>query len=227
MLKTFIAEFQKPIVKVGVLDNAVVSSDDRSRSMADLPSREILLATASRRAAGAGFEAGPLARTTPPPLGACPQARVDRGASNVAVQPGMTSPTCGSNGSREATTKQQGSSSDCGCQSECPELRRAMSTEKEHMADTSTIVDTTERPDRSRSRRTRQETRREVGRQRRRSRRRRRPPRRGGGAAAAPAEEKTAFDVILKEIGANKIAVIKEVRAVSARARPRRSQGSR
>jgi len=34
------------------------------------------------------------------------------------------------------------------------------------------------------------------------------------GAAAAPAaEEKTAFDVILKEIGPNKIAVIKEVRA--------------
>ncbi len=35
----------------------------------------------------------------------------------------------------------------------------------------------------------------------------------GGGAAAAPAEEKTAFDVILKEAGANKIGVIKEVRA--------------
>jgi len=35
-----------------------------------------------------------------------------------------------------------------------------------------------------------------------------------GGAAAAPAaEEKTSFDVILKEAGANKIAVIKEVRA--------------
>ncbi len=36
----------------------------------------------------------------------------------------------------------------------------------------------------------------------------------GGGAAAAPAaEEKTTFDVILTEIGGNKIAVIKEVRA--------------
>jgi len=35
----------------------------------------------------------------------------------------------------------------------------------------------------------------------------------GGGAAAAPVEEKTAFDVILKETGANKIGVIKEVRA--------------
>src|SRR2546430_17547062 len=33
-----------------------------------------------------------------------------------------------------------------------------------------------------------------------------------GGAAAAPAEEKTAFEVILKEMGANKIGVIKEVR---------------
>jgi len=33
------------------------------------------------------------------------------------------------------------------------------------------------------------------------------------GAAAAPVEEKIAFDVILKETGANKIAVIKEVRA--------------
>ena len=34
----------------------------------------------------------------------------------------------------------------------------------------------------------------------------------GGGAAAGPVEEKTAFDVILKEMGANKIGVIKEVR---------------
>ena len=34
----------------------------------------------------------------------------------------------------------------------------------------------------------------------------------GGGAAAAPAEEKTTFDLILKEMGSNKIAVIKEVR---------------
>ncbi len=39
-------------------------------------------------------------------------------------------------------------------------------------------------------------------------------PAAGGGAAAAPAaEEKTTFDVILKEMGANKIGVIKEVRA--------------
>ncbi len=38
----------------------------------------------------------------------------------------------------------------------------------------------------------------------------------GGAAAAAPVEEKTAFDVVLKEAGANKIAVIKEVRAAVA-----------
>ncbi len=37
----------------------------------------------------------------------------------------------------------------------------------------------------------------------------------GGGAAAAPAEEKTAFDVVLMDAGANKINVIKEVRAVT------------
>jgi large subunit ribosomal protein L7/L12 len=36
----------------------------------------------------------------------------------------------------------------------------------------------------------------------------------GGGAAAPAVEEKTTFDVILKETGGNKIAVIKEVRAV-------------
>jgi large subunit ribosomal protein L7/L12 len=36
-----------------------------------------------------------------------------------------------------------------------------------------------------------------------------------GGAAAAPAEEKTAFDVVLQDAGANKINVIKEVRAVT------------
>jgi large subunit ribosomal protein L7/L12 len=36
----------------------------------------------------------------------------------------------------------------------------------------------------------------------------------GGAAGAAPAvEEKTSFDVVLKEVGPNKIAVIKEVRA--------------
>jgi large subunit ribosomal protein L7/L12 len=34
----------------------------------------------------------------------------------------------------------------------------------------------------------------------------------GGGGAAAPAEEKTSFDVVLTEMGANKIGVIKEVR---------------
>jgi large subunit ribosomal protein L7/L12 len=38
----------------------------------------------------------------------------------------------------------------------------------------------------------------------------------GGAAPAAPVEEKTAFDVILKETGGNKIAVIKEVRACVA-----------
>ena len=37
-----------------------------------------------------------------------------------------------------------------------------------------------------------------------------------GGAAAAPAEAQTQFDVILKETGANKIGVIKEVRACVA-----------
>jgi large subunit ribosomal protein L7/L12 len=34
----------------------------------------------------------------------------------------------------------------------------------------------------------------------------------GGGAAAPAAEEKTTFEVILKEMGGNKIGVIKEVR---------------
>lgn len=37
-----------------------------------------------------------------------------------------------------------------------------------------------------------------------------------GGAAAPAAEAKTSFDVILKEAGANKIGVIKEVRAAVA-----------
>ncbi len=34
----------------------------------------------------------------------------------------------------------------------------------------------------------------------------------GGGAVAAPAEEKSTFEVVLTEMGSNKIAVIKEVR---------------
>jgi large subunit ribosomal protein L7/L12 len=37
----------------------------------------------------------------------------------------------------------------------------------------------------------------------------------GAAAAAAPAEEKTEFDVILAEAGAQKINVIKEVRAIT------------
>jgi large subunit ribosomal protein L7/L12 len=37
----------------------------------------------------------------------------------------------------------------------------------------------------------------------------------GGAAAAAPVEEKTEFSVVLAEAGANKINVIKEVRAVT------------
>jgi large subunit ribosomal protein L7/L12 len=37
----------------------------------------------------------------------------------------------------------------------------------------------------------------------------------GGGAAAAPVEEKTEFDVILENFGANKINVIKVVRAAT------------
>jgi large subunit ribosomal protein L7/L12 len=36
-----------------------------------------------------------------------------------------------------------------------------------------------------------------------------------GGAAAEAAEEQTEFDVILKEAGANKVKVIKEVRAIT------------
>ena len=37
----------------------------------------------------------------------------------------------------------------------------------------------------------------------------------GGAAPAAAVEEKVAFDVVLKEAGANKINVIKEVRAIT------------
>jgi len=37
----------------------------------------------------------------------------------------------------------------------------------------------------------------------------------GGGAAAAPAEEKTEFTVVLAAAGANKINVIKEIRAIT------------
>jgi large subunit ribosomal protein L7/L12 len=37
----------------------------------------------------------------------------------------------------------------------------------------------------------------------------------GGAAAAAPVEEKTEFDVILMDAGAQKINVIKEVRAIT------------
>jgi len=38
----------------------------------------------------------------------------------------------------------------------------------------------------------------------------------GGGAAAGPAEEKTEFSVVLTEVGANKINVVKAVREVTS-----------
>jgi large subunit ribosomal protein L7/L12 len=38
----------------------------------------------------------------------------------------------------------------------------------------------------------------------------------GGGGAAAPVEEKTEFDVVLMDAGAQKINVIKEVRAITS-----------
>jgi len=44
VMKTFVAEFQKPVVKLGVIDKNVVTSDD-IKAIADLPSREVLLAT--------------------------------------------------------------------------------------------------------------------------------------------------------------------------------------
>jgi large subunit ribosomal protein L10 len=44
IMKSFAAEFQKPVVRIGVIDRAVVSSD-QIKAIADLPSREILLAT--------------------------------------------------------------------------------------------------------------------------------------------------------------------------------------
>lgn len=44
IVKTFAKEFQKPTVKIGVIDRAVVTAD-QINTIADLPSREILLAT--------------------------------------------------------------------------------------------------------------------------------------------------------------------------------------
>jgi large subunit ribosomal protein L10 len=43
VLKTFASEFQKPVMKVGVIDRAVVSSDE-IKAIADLPTRDVLLA---------------------------------------------------------------------------------------------------------------------------------------------------------------------------------------
>ena len=44
VLKSFTAEFQKPVVRLGVLDNALLSADE-VKSLADLPSKEVLQAT--------------------------------------------------------------------------------------------------------------------------------------------------------------------------------------
>src|SRR5438128_242816 len=44
VIKTYAAEFQKPVMKIGVIDRAVVSTD-QIKAIADLPAREVLLAT--------------------------------------------------------------------------------------------------------------------------------------------------------------------------------------
>lgn len=44
VLKTFAAEFQKPSVKLGIVDKVVITSE-QIQTIADLPSREVLLAT--------------------------------------------------------------------------------------------------------------------------------------------------------------------------------------
>jgi large subunit ribosomal protein L10 len=44
VLKTFVAEFTKPPVKAGILDNAILSAE-QVQALADLPSREVLQAT--------------------------------------------------------------------------------------------------------------------------------------------------------------------------------------
>ena len=44
VLKTFAAEFKKPAVKLGIVDKAVVSAEQIG-AIADLPSRDVLLAT--------------------------------------------------------------------------------------------------------------------------------------------------------------------------------------
>src|SRR5580692_1246286 len=43
ILKSFAAEFQKPLVKVGVLENAVITKE-QIQALADLPAKEVLLA---------------------------------------------------------------------------------------------------------------------------------------------------------------------------------------
>ena len=44
VLKSFTAEFQKPVVKMGILDNALLSADE-VKSLAELPSKDVLRAT--------------------------------------------------------------------------------------------------------------------------------------------------------------------------------------
>jgi len=44
ILKTFAAEFEKPVIKAGVLDNAALSAD-QVKALADLPSKDVLQAT--------------------------------------------------------------------------------------------------------------------------------------------------------------------------------------
>ena len=61
VLKTFTAEFKKPEVKTGVVDKLVVSTE-QIKAIADLPSREVLLATLLGVAQRPGDQARPRAQ---------------------------------------------------------------------------------------------------------------------------------------------------------------------
>ncbi len=78
VLKNFTAEFKKPEVKTGIVDKVVVTTAQIA-AIADLPSREVLLATLLGCAQRPGEQAGPRAQRAGVLAGPAPQSQSREG----------------------------------------------------------------------------------------------------------------------------------------------------
>ena len=222
VLKTFVAEFERPPVKAGILDDTILSAE-QIEALADLPTRDVLqakllgllLAPATKLVRVLNEPASGLARVLKAKAEAAGQLQI----TTAKKRPRFPLPSefpAAFEAAPRAAKKKWFLVGLAAAGLKCPEASGCDNTEQKNMADTQNLVDQL-------SALTVLEIADLV----------KQLEEKWGvsaaapvavaaagapaaGAAAPPVEEKTAFDVVLKEAGPNKIAVIKEVRAAVA-----------